>query len=269
MKNISERSIEDIILSDLRNPATRTVQEIVGRDFSDDSYISQGVHFNGTTWITINSLVSSDNETASFSFWFLPDAVSSFPTYWVSDPDNNIGNLVNYGTGETDITAYFGNGTDTINGAGPPYAAVSMSVWNHLIGSVDSATGKLALYLTGVSVGQPPRIVGSSGTILFNGLVLKVGNDAFGDALVGSMADLWIAPGVSLLDGSGGMPVATRRNFITADGKPINPSVYMGLYGGAVMLSATVGDAASFATNQGTGGAFVTTGALTLAATSP
>jgi hypothetical protein len=77
------------------------------------------------------------------------------------------------------------------------------------------------------------------------------------------MADLWIAPGISLLDGSGDIPLATRRKFIDALGKP----VFLGANGElatgtapAVFLS---GDASTFATNLGTGGAFATTGTLT------
>ncbi len=81
--------------------------------------------------------------------------------------------------------------------------------------------------------------------------------------MLGDMADVWVAPGVSLLDGAGLIPEATRRLFISATGKPVDPS---GFPASAMLFS---GNAASFGTNQGTGGAFTTTGTLTNSSSSP
>jgi hypothetical protein len=100
----------------------------------------------------------------------------------------------------------------------------------------------------------------------FDGLPCWIANDA-NIPIICDLADLRIMPGVSLLDGGGDIPEATRRMFIDADGKPVDPAVVTAALGAPCILFS--GDAAAFATNQGTGGAFTLTGTLTDASTSP
>jgi hypothetical protein len=147
----------------------------------------------------------------------------------------------------------------------------SAGVWHHVVGSASTNQDSpiLVVYIDGVKVPFGDNVTGSNFTTLFNGLPLYVGSDSQTASVIGDMADVWIAPGVSLLDGSGDIPTSTLRKFISADGKP----VYLGANGQlptgsppAVFLS---GDSTSFATNQGTGGAFTLTGTLTDASTSP
>jgi hypothetical protein len=88
------------------------------------------------------------------------------------------------------------------------------------------------------------------------------------NAFVGDLSDFRVFYVNSLLDGSGDIPLATRRLFRTADGKPVDPAVATAALGTAGTVSLS-GDSSGFATNQGTGGAFTTTGTLTNAATSP
>jgi hypothetical protein len=98
--------------------------------------------------------------------------------------------------------------------------------------------------------------------MVFNGKSFWFANDSFGTVITGDIADVWIAPNVSLLVGNT-IPSVNLLLFRGADGKPQNPS---GFPASAILFS---GDASTFGTNQGSGGAFTTTGALTNAATSP
>jgi hypothetical protein len=238
---------------------------------SSVSYHANAVHFDGATWLINAALASVDNGTLSFSVW-LKSAMVPNGIVWIADPEvDYLSNFSVDGPSTPDkyITSIYTAGEAqylTLILDGPP------AVWTHIIGSADVRRGTpvYVCYIADVSLGQPPIDTGGftgSSTLPFNGLPFWVAFDSFaGDEYTGDMADLWVAPGVSLLDGSGLIPEATRRHFITAGGKPVNPTAYMGLYGGAVMLS---GDAATFANNQGSGGAFITTGALTNALTSP
>jgi hypothetical protein len=96
------------------------------------------------------------------------------------------------------------------------------------------------------------------------------GSDTFGDNLTGDIADVWVAPGVSLLSGSGASATiseATRRKFIDAGGKPVDLDCSKPT--GSAPAICFTGDASTFGTNEGTGGAFTTSGTLTDAASSP
>lgn len=238
----------------------------------ENNYHADAVRFDGSVWFINNALASSDNGTASFFFW---RKVASIPpvgnaVYWAIDPADTYTSDVQdspIGLGEN---TYFGIDGDSNNFVYTDYWTLALGVWQSVLCSVDVRRSPpvLVVYQSDVAVGTSlttgGTITGSS-SILFNSLPFWVGSDGQGP-LVGDMADLWIAPGVSLLDIGGDIPAATRRNFTTVGGKPINPSVYKGLYGGAVLLS---GNASTFGTNQGTGGPFIMTGALTNASTSP
>lgn len=79
------------------------------------------------------------------------------------------------------------------------------------------------------------------------------------------ISDAFFFPGGTFVD----LTVeANRRKFIAADGKPVNPSIAIAAFGiPAIRFS---GDATTYTTNQGSGGAFLLTGtALTNAGTSP
>lgn len=149
---------------------------------------------------------------------------------------------------------------------------VLQTYWTLVLASSDAALAALDIYFGNMNVAPLPGITGNSTVYNFNGLEFVVGGDGT-NYLTGDMACAWIAPGVSLLDGTGHIPLATRRAFIDANGNP----VYLGTTGQiptgtspAVFLSATQGNAASFSTNLGTGGAFTVNGdPLTLAAANP
>lgn len=229
-------------------------------------YTPQGVHFDGATWLLNSGLVSTDGGTVIFSVTFRVDAGS--PVFWVCDPEDTNLNGFYFG-GEGDIYSFFGDGagnqifSDNFN--------FDNSVWYNFIGSADVRrdTPVLCGYLNDILVGQPPIVNGIFGglsDIKFNGLPLWVGN-ATGDFMVGDMVCLRIWTAKSALDDGGDIPEATRRLFFDVDGNVVAPAVANAEFGTpAVWLDADPGDAASFATNRGTGGAFDLTGALTLAA---
>jgi hypothetical protein len=95
-----------------------------------------------------------------------------------------------------------------------------------------------------------------------NGRAFYFGDDSFSEGTIMDVADVWIAPGVSLLSG-GDISVANRRKFIAANGKPVNPSNWPS---SAIQW---YGNKDAFPTNHGTGGASTLNGSLTNAASSP
>jgi hypothetical protein len=164
----------------------------------------------------------------------------------------------------------------------------SLVGWHHLlfsaVGSDGGELGKIKVYLDDVDITPPPPIhIGSvpgpnvlnfEGDDSFtvpnvNGNIFSVGGDTFGDNFTGDMADAWIAPGQSLLDGSGDIPTSTRRKFIDSNGKPVDLGSDCSAPTGTAPAICFSGDASTFGTNKGTGGAFALTGTLIDATSSP
>lgn len=240
------------------------------RSAAAPAYTPQAVHFDGLTWLINAALASSDNEFISFSFWFKPSTPAVYTTVFIVDPVNlfltqalidDEGNLL-IGVFKDDFSQILDlRSTDT---------PLAVAQWYHILVAIQtSLPSKQVIYIN-----DAPYTIGVNGAntaafnISSNGLPFWVGSDSYGDNLGGDVVDTWIAPGVSLLDGGADIPLATRRKFISGTGAP----VYLGANGElptgtdpAVFLSASSGNAASFATNRGTGGAFTTTGTLTLA----
>jgi hypothetical protein len=140
---------------------------------------------------------------------------------------------------------------------------VLLETWQHVCGMIDNGNDIARIWVDDVEKSQTKA--GNGATIVFDqtwGLpappyVLADGGGQPG--LDSDLADIWIAPGV-FLDFS---VEANRRLFISAEGKPVNPS------GWPTSAIQFYGDADNFATNRGTGGAFTLTGPLVNAATSP
>ena len=226
-------------------------------------YVAPAVHFNGATFLRNAALASIDSPVFSFSYWVkipagAPDALNAI---FVVGAESSA-SAVNISGGVPAGTTIVSDGMTGLELDVPnPFSAG----WVNIIGSfnlsVDNAY-KAKIYANDVDVtGTFSSDV--SIDILSNGLPFNVGGEASANWLTGDMADLWVAPNVSLLDGGGDIPVATRRLFISASGKPVNPS---GFPASAILFS---GDATTFATNQGSGGSFTTTGTLTNASSSP
>jgi hypothetical protein len=105
----------------------------------------------------------------------------------------------------------------------------------------DASTGTWATYI--------------DDTIDFATSDLGLGSDAGNNEWNGDMADVWLRFGGSAIDFS---LEANRRLFITAEGKPANPTGWIS--GGQVQLQ---GSLDSWPTNKGSGGGFtIAAGAL-------
>jgi hypothetical protein len=143
---------------------------------------------------------------------------------------------------------------------------VPKAAWICIIYSLDMNTQTAKVYAGDTDITAAVTPAGNPFVPVFDGLPFWVFNDSFDSTVTGDFADVRIMPGVSLLT-AGNISQATRRLFIGSNGKPINPTVATATLGAPATLFS--GDAASFATNQGTAGAFTLTGSLTNASTSP
>lgn len=227
-----------------------------------ETYTAQAVRFDGSSWLSINSLVATDNEFMSFVFWEkIAEDDSSSNAIYVSDYNNYV-NFMQGGTNTFNLRAGEGAavGGPTIDASGFPFGQ-----WNCVIVSFNTqlAIGKVYrgdVDVTDIWTGEDEF------TSPINGRSFFFGGD--GDAgTIGDFADVRFMPGVSLLDGGNDIPEVTRRLFIDANGKPVDPATATAALGTPRILF--TGNAASFATNQGSGGAFTLTGSLNNAASSP
>jgi len=242
-------------------------------------YVAKAVQADGNVTVaTVGNLVATGDNTgyASHSFWYK----------WAPP----IGGVQQYGSGQffaVDPQATYTSqmdGDQRSDGGSTPQPQfwdapsvlfcqdTSLTTtddgnWHHILTSVQTdfaSTSKIMqIYIDDVDAFNPT--VGPTGFYVsdpafimqWNGLPLwffNDGNQLPGGAYVGGAADWWLAPGV-FMDWS---VTANRRMFISAAGKPVNPS---GFPPAAVLFS---GDASSFADNQGTGGpTTTTTGTLT------
>ncbi len=233
---------------------------------AESSYHADAVNFDGSTWLSIASLSAPDTALYSMVFWANMGADPGNPILSVVDPLDTYTNFCSLAD-HPRIALY--NGADRLRI--DSNVGFADSGWRCLIMSAETnfPTGekKAKLYVGDDDAGS---IVFDDGpfTMLFSGLPFVVGTDLDGADLVGDIADLRIMPGVSLFGEGADIPLVTRRLFIDANGKPVNPAVATAALGvpGAMLFS---GDATGFATNQGAGGAFTLTGSFTDADSSP
>lgn len=236
------------------------------------TYVAQAVHFTTGTRLVNSSLSCTDNGKFSISFWYKnPTATGGALANLVyrGDPTGAGVNYVSLGP-PTAFNAQFetGDNTATLFQA-LDYDVPTASIWHHILFSSDTSTaaGRYQLYIDGILVTPDVQEDDSPFTPTFNGVPLYVGDDSTGNHLIADLCDVWIAPGVSLLNGSFVIPQATIDLFRTKPGiagQPQDPSGFPA--GGAVLLS---GDSTGFQTNQGSGGSFTLGGVLTDAADSP
>jgi hypothetical protein len=230
-------------------------------------YHADAVHFDGGTSLHTASLAAVDAATLTFNlFYKIPAPTSGAPTFFVSDPANQYVTAFQTGGSADTLVHYYGDvGTGGVL-ASTHFGSVD-DVWVSITGGVNIAAGFIAAYLNDASRGQPPIPTGSGSVITLNGVSFYFGDDSFGTSLTGDVANFRLWAGVSILDGSGSISEANRRLLVDANGKPVAPAVANASLGTPTI--SFIGDASTFATNQGTGGAFTTTGTLTNASTSP
>jgi hypothetical protein len=262
-------------------PGVLTQEELHGPS-PPAGYTASAVHFAGSahalgpTGINITSLsCGTDNGFFSFSFWAnnLISGTNNNTNLWQIDPTGNFSpwfglNSSSHLHWEFDTPG----STHVFNaewGSNIPGGDFSTGVWSHFLGSAEtniSGAGAkhMMLYMNDNLI--TPDFVGQDSTaiiIALNGKRFLFGDDTFSGGPSFDCADLWFGPNIKLHDGTFTIPTATRRQFISATGHPVNPT---GWPASAVQC---YGNAASFGTNHGTGGVINVIGTLTNAATHP
>ncbi len=245
------------------------------------SYLAKAVHFDSGAYLSTSAL-SGIGGVTTFSTvgWVKYSVLTDTVFFWVVDPENNYLSytiIEKAGNPAEHFDAVFSNSDFSSNyelvGANGDLSSTvpPIGFWYCFISSanVNFSTGnKLGrVYASDTDVSGPVNDAQAAFSIALSGLPFFVGNDTFSPTASFDMADLRIMPGVSLLDGGGDIPLATRRLFIDATGKPVDPAVATAALGAPCILFS--GDHTTFPVNQGTGGAFTLTGALTDASTSP
>jgi hypothetical protein len=225
------------------------------------SYVAQAVHFNGTVTLANASLSTSSVSVLSWAGWF-KGAMAP-----------NDGALVC--TGGSGFTCQLnGEGCLIISLAsesgrtGVITDLITDEVWHHVLfcGRTDAEmpeTNVLVVVVDGVVI-DAEKTYGGLGPfeIDLGAFPIFIGSDGDGNGpLIVDVADLWFAPGVSLLDG-GTIPLGTIRKFIDAEGKPVDLGVDGSTPTGTAPAMFFSGDAIGFASNKGTGGVFILTGTL-------
>ncbi len=230
------------------------------------SYAAQAVHFDGSTYLSTASLTTTNNGFFSFSWWGVYTNDGTNDSDFAVDPvgiANDAFAVTMDGVNDGQTSYIFADtaGTKFLT-AESAVGAVSFGTWHHICGAVStnlSAGSKIALLLCdGVSIATTVTDVSTAFVNDVNGRPFFVGHDN-ATTILGDRADIWIAPG-QFVDFS---DAAVLAKFRTVGNRP----VFLGATGSiptgtspAIFFS---GNAATFATNKGTGGAFITTGTLT------
>jgi hypothetical protein len=235
-------------------------------------YVAKAVHFNGSTYLAnLDGLTVADSQTGSFSFWLKDaplNAVVFFVENTLSTPLNCFGLDFESGqlvfTGEDDVTAQDGFARRWATDA--MYVDDILPGWHHFVGGFDAsvAPARSALYVDRVLVSEVLQFPnGVPFTMPLLGIKAGLGAlETGGSPFTGDMADVWMST-ENILSDTDSISETMLNKFITIDGKPVNPTNFPA---GFALFS---GDADTFGTNQGSGGAFTLTGTLTNEATSP
>jgi hypothetical protein len=269
-------SYEVVVTVTGRGGLTDTQTITVTVEEAEGGYTAQAVHFDGGVCLEIASLTSTDNHFFSAVGWVkipanLVDISTGVVRFYSIDPDVSdgfSGVSVQNGVDPPPFELSFevtddGDNHDEEIGGPNSGTVFSAGVWQCFIASIDTSdvnigkvylgdtdTGLICRFSDGAS---PPFVISS------NGKKFVFGADRVGSpqrrALIGDVADWRIMPGVSLLT-AGDITETTRRLFIDADGKPVDPAVATAALGApaTVLFSRTDSNPLTFADNEGTGG---------------
>lgn len=236
-------------------------------------YTASAVHFGGAASLDRAAIACTDNGLFSAVYWFkIPASANDFDILWAAITPNSgyAYSNIRLSGGTFFPSCAFNEGAFVFD---CDTSALAFDVWHSIILSCDTnktAGNKLAkVYIDDVAAVLTRTDAGAAFSSAMNGAPFHIGDDGFGDPpVIMDFAEARFLPGVSLLDGSNDIPEATRRLFVSASNKPVDPAIATAALGfaGAMLFS---GDASTFGTNQGTGGAFTLTGSLTNASSSP
>jgi hypothetical protein len=238
-------------------------------------YVANAVHIIGSAgnYLSIAALsCGTDNGFYSFSFWANNLMSSNNSTDLFVDDAAGIYSPFHENTSTGQFEMQFNTaGSALVFNRGWkshfPAAIYTPGIWFHYLFSAETnlASGSqiASLYVNDVLI--TPDFTGpSAGFILpLNGKSFDFGDDTFASGPTIDCADVWFGPNIKLHDVTGAIPTATRRQFIDASGKPVNPASW------PTSAVKFYGNASQFPTNHGTGGVFTLHGSFTNAATHP
>jgi hypothetical protein len=218
------------------------------------SYVATPVHFNGSTYLARGGALTgvSGGTVFSGSLWLRLAAEGTFARVFNAASDRF--SLLYFDDAPSDY-ALFGVNSSSVEILRLLIDGIDDTNWPHLLWSLDLAdSGSRHFYLDDASTGTWATYIDDA--IDFATSDLGLGSDAAGNnEWNGDMADVWLRFGGSVIDFS---LEANRRLFITAEGKPANPTGWIS--GGQVQLQ---GSLDSWPTNKGSGGGFtIAAGAL-------
>ncbi|WLA80286.1 hypothetical protein [Bradyrhizobium elkanii] len=239
-------------------------------------YHASAVHFDGTAQLHLDSLLATDSRYVGVVLWqkYARADITTQGTVWVIDPVNDYNTFyepdIQGLTSPDNVQVFVGfwdyganNGIKV--GATSDGSTLIPDVWNCIIIAADTQAGIIKVYNRDIDI-TPPTLANFTPSVTgFNGHPFYFGGDA-SVGIIGDVAEFRLMVGANLLT-AGDISEATRRLFVDASGKPVDPSTATASLGAPTVLFS--GDASTFAVNQGAGGAFTLAGTLTNATTSP
>lgn len=251
-----------------RNLSFLPTESVIAEE--DSGYHADAVHFDGSTWLKIATGLDVENGPRGiFSFWGWQDVDTTglyVSVLSIPGPNLDLSIAIEHRVNLTLATSDFGSYILCVTDAD----IAPFGEWFHVLYSWDTdfvaGSRRVAIYVNDVP--QTLTTVLDAGLAFntnYQGAPFHIGTSQNEIAFAqGSMADLYLDTVNTIVQEDGTILEADRRNFISAEGKPIDLS---GFGTPALFLS---GDATGFLINQGSGGTVeYGAGALTDADTSP
>ena len=220
-------------------------------------YVPRAVHADGATTLTFNSPFPNDSNKFILSFYIRCNADQySLGSEIMETYDNGY------------FSVYFKDaeiGMRFLLTPEPPLHAsadIADSSWHHVLATADISAARYQIYVDGTDcidfMGSPfPDAFPIDKTIPFNtgeSAIIILG-DGYGDNLTGDISQFQFYLGKSL-----DFSQSTNLALFWSGGAQVDPAQAIAVLGDPEILFD--GDSASFATNQGTLGAFVLNGTL-------
>jgi hypothetical protein len=240
------------------------VDQFVQPAVVDIPYLTGAVHFNGSTFLKRNAVLTGWGTPSKFTavLWsklsVCNDGIFSDANFFTQGTTSDNGNkYINVNVGGTYFDS-FGVGS------------ILSATWQAMLISLDLAVANASvqrLYLGDTDVRVPGDSAEGGNTTITAGTDFWFGQDGFNVKITGDIADfrLWLGFALDFNN------INNRRLFVRSNGKPADRAAAVALMGTPkIQFVATPGsEVATFSSNGGTGGAFTTTGTLTVASTSP
>ena len=227
-------------------------------------YIPNAVTFDGTNDYLVENpaTVYSDTDRMTGSFWVKTTMGAVDGLIYRALP----GNIVNIEfLPSNNLRVIIENGTNGNSIFNEQISGLKDGQWHHIIFSFDASDGNRHIYIDD-SVGTPTFNTTSTFPIsTTTEHVIGAKTTAGADKFDGEIADFWLDFN-TYIDLS---VAANRRQFIDANGWPVDLGTDGSKGTGAIPDIYLSGDTAAWHTNKGTGGGFTENGALTDALTDP